>query len=536
MKNLFYLLALAPTLLSAETFTIDTKVSEVTVYPQGVEVLRTGTYSIPAGTHRLVLLGVPASDPDTQLATMQVQADGLSRSALIVRGDDVPWHDYVSDEVKQAEDRVTDIESQITAVEDRAETARLRAEAARHKIAFLSNLGRNEGLAGSDAENLRGIAQMVGEESLNAENTAQTAEIEARKIEENLIELETQLDAARIDLAALLPETDERLFIAVDVIAEAASEGAISLSYIDFYSAEWQPGYDFNLITGDAPEIRIDRSVLVSQETGENWQDVRLSVSTLQPTGQNSASHIFPQRRSISEYVANLEEPVFEAPVVVEEVARFAPDPASVQGTGITYTLPEPISITSGPAIAEFALDDMAQSVELFALANPLHDETAYRTARFTNPYDQMLLSANFARWRVDGVLVATDSTASIGPKAEVEMGFGPLYALTVTRNILGRSRGDVGLISRSNQSQERAQIKIENLTGETWPLRILDRVPFSEQDDLEITWTAQPKPSEENVDNRRGILAWELELAPGQSETIQLDTKLSWPEGMELH
>ncbi|WP_419555658.1 DUF4139 domain-containing protein [Ruegeria lacuscaerulensis] len=109
------------------------------------------------------------------------------------------------------------------------------------------------------------------------------------------------------------------------------------------------------------------------------------------------------------------------------------------------------------------------------------------------------------------------------------------LYALTLKHQILGRRSGDVGLISRSNERVERAQIHIENLSDQTWPLRLLESVPFSEQDDLNITWSANPSPAEENVDNRRGVLAWEMELAPGQAETIQIETELNWPEGMIL-
>ncbi len=534
MKSLIYLLTLAPTLLHAETYTIDTKVTAATVYPEGAEIIRTGTFNVPAGNHRLVLLGVPASDP-AQFVTMQFQAEGLSQTAQIIQFKEVQWRDYVSDKVQQAEDRITEIERQIEEVKDRAETVRLQAEAAHHKIAFLSNLGRNEGLAGSNAEALRGIARMIGTESLEAEGNAQAAEIKARGIETQLTELELQLEAARADLDELLPETNERLFISVDVNAEADTQGSLSLTYLDFYGAYWEPGYEFDLTTGDAPEIQINRHVLVTQQTGENWYDIQLSVSTLQPVGRNSASVIYPHRRSISEAQTYLEEPVVEAPVVVEETQNWVPDAASVQGTGTTYTLSTPISISNGYAIAEFALDSMTQSAQLFAMANPRRDETAYRTARFTNPYNQNLFSSDAARWRVDGVMVAVDSSPAIGPGETVEMGFGPLYGLTVSRDILNLSSGDVGLISRSAQRIERAEVSVENFTEETWSLRILDRVPYSEQDDLEITWSAQPAPSQENVDNKRGVLAWEMSLDPGQSETIELETSLNWPDGMVL-
>lgn len=541
MRQLLYILALTPTLVQADTFTIDTKVSEVTVYPEGAEVIRSGALDIPAGRHRLVLLGIPISDADTQLATMQVYADGLTQTALVVRGDDVPWHDYVSDEIKQAEQRVEDVKDQIVAVQDRADAALLKAEAARQKIAFLAKLGSNEGLAGSDANSLREIAHMVGDESLSAEEIVQAAEIEARAIRKELDDLERELEAAKGDLAALVPETEERLFLAVDVIADSAINSTVSVSYLDFYSASWVPGYEFDLTTGDAPEVTISRHIRVNQSTGENWQDITLHVSTLQPVGQNSASPLYPQRRSIREEpkardsYAGLAEPVVEAPVIVEETSQWVPSAASVQGTGITYTLPQPISIASDHELAEFELDSMAQAAEVYAIAIPQRDETAYRTARFTNPYRQNLLTSPLARWRVNGVLVATDYSPEIGPSEQVDMGFGPLYGVTVERRILDRSSGDTGLISRSNQSVERAQISVENLTEQTWPLRLIDRVPYSEQDDLEITWTAGPRPTEENVEDKRGILAWDMDLEPGQSETILLDLKLSWPEGMVL-
>jgi hypothetical protein len=466
---------------------------------------------------------------------MQFRADGLTQTALILRFEDVPWREYVGDAVKQVEDRIKDIETRIQSVQDQAETARLKAQAADHTITFLSNLGRNVGLAGSDPENLRNIARMVSEETLEAENTALAAELEARETETQLTELETELNAARADLAALLPEANERIFIAVDVDAEQDTKGTLSLSYLSYETASWQPAYLFDLKTGNAPEVQINRSVLVSQTTGEDWNDITLSVSTLRPEDQSAASWLRTKRRSIREKPKALEEPVVEAPVVVEETQRWRPSAASVQGTGTTYTLPVPISISSGYGGAELELDSMSQPAEVFALANPSRDTTAYRTARFTNPYSQNLFSSDYARWQVDGVLVAVDSSPEIGPREEVELGFGPLYALTLRRQVLGRRSGDVGLIARSNERAERAQIRVENLSDENWPLRLLDSVPYSEQDDLKIEWTATPKPTDENVDNRRGILAWEMELAPGQVETVEIETKLSWPEGMVL-
>jgi hypothetical protein len=104
-----------------------------------------------------------------------------------------------------------------------------------------------------------------------------------------------------------------------------------------------------------------------------------------------------------------------------------------------------------------------------------------------------------------------------------------------LSREVPERSTGEAGLITTSNAQEERAVLEIENLTGQAWPLRVTDQVPYSEQDDLEIAWEADPEPATESADGERGILTWEMDLAPGETRTITISTQLAWPEGMVL-
>jgi hypothetical protein len=97
------------------------------------------------------------------------------------------------------------------------------------------------------------------------------------------------------------------------------------------------------------------------------------------------------------------------------------------------------------------------------------------------------------------------------------------------------RAEGDRGILTTSSQIEESAVLKIENLTGESWPLRVIDQVPYSEQEDLEITFTADPAPTETDVDGQRGILAWEFDLPAGETKEITLDHLISWPKDKVL-
>ncbi|NJR43695.1 MAG: DUF4139 domain-containing protein [Akkermansiaceae bacterium] len=111
----------------------------------------------------------------------------------------------------------------------------------------------------------------------------------------------------------------------------------------------------------------------------------------------------------------------------------------------------------------------------------------------------------------------------------------GALEDIRLTRDMPTRSEGETGIITTTNEREELAVLEVENLGDETWPVRMIDQVPYSEQDDLQITVTATPKPSETDVDGQRGILAWEFDLAGGEKKEVKLKHVISWPDGMIL-
>jgi hypothetical protein len=41
---------------------------------------------------------------------------------------------------------------------------------------------------------------------------------------------------------------------------------------------------------------------------------------------------------------------------------------------------------------------------------------------------------------------------------------------------------------------------------------------------------------TEQDTDDKRGVLAWDLTVPAGQTQDITLSTRESWPEGKELN
>ncbi|KAE9632343.1 DUF4139 domain-containing protein [Parasedimentitalea maritima] len=542
MRFCFSLLALLSASAAwADTIPVSSKVTEVTMYPDSAAITRTAEFQIPAGKHRLVLQGVPDT---ATLETLRIDLTGARQIGTVFRVEYAPPREFNDPRVEEAEARIDEIEQRIQTVKDDATRAGLKGAAAEVSIGFLQQLGENEGLAQAGPDALRDIAQMISVEAESAGQVALDAEIATRQIERQLLDLEEELAAAEQMLEAIDLETEDRLYIAVEVEATEATNGEIVLNYLDGGESFWAPVYDFRLETGDTPQLTIERGAYLQQETGENWTDVTLILSTVEPIGQIEPSKLRTQRRRVEEpgpepvmldsRAGGYGEPVVEVPVIIEEaVSRWVSDS---DGPGVTYVYGEPVSIASGADILRLELDVLSEAGEITARAVPMRDETAYRVVKFTNSTAEELLSVEYAARYIDGVFIGEQGFEGLAAGEEGEIGFGPIEGLQIRRDTLDQSEGGRGLISRSNQQVQQVEIEIENLTGETWPLQLRDRVPYTEQEDLQITWTARPRPSEENLDKRRGILAWDLEIAPGERRKIELETTLSWPEGMDLH
>jgi uncharacterized protein (TIGR02231 family) len=90
---------------------------------------------------------------------------------------------------------------------------------------------------------------------------------------------------------------------------------------------------------------------------------------------------------------------------------------------------------------------------------------------------------------------------------------------------------GSAGLIS--SVKTERREFKISIRNGHDTPMRIAieDQVPVSEIDDVKVELLPMTTaPTERDVRNRRGVLAWNFEAAPGETKEIRIAWRLRWP------
>ena len=528
----------------ADTITAPSQVDQVTLYNWGATVSRTIEFTAAAGVHQIIVPDLPSYTTADSLRV--AGSGGLIIGAVSLSTDRLPATAEVkSPAVLAAEAEIERLEAVLRDRDTAIVSVRLAIEAANEQVAFLRSLGQGVGadtLTPQTLEQLRALSQMVGSEVLAARQAALAAETAAQGLERDRVTDQDALNLAYQALAALQATPADFAALMMTVETTGGDGQIVVTTQTD--QASWYPVYDLRLTTsdttGDAPALTIDRGVVIAQYSGEDWLGVDLTLSTARPSGQSSPSILYPWLRRIEEeadiplasdmsggFVAE----ATEAPVMVVE-----PDGSLTRGMDmgmigqtVVYHYGPLVDIRDGVDALRLKLDTIELAATARATAVPARDLVGYLVAEFENTTTETILPGT-AQLFLDGALTGSAQLPLVATGDLTELGFGALDGLILSRTVPNRQEGEAGIITSSNQINEEVVLRIENLTGKSWPLRVIDQVPYSEQQDLEISYSTAPPATITDLDDQRGILAWDMQIGVGETREIQVQSRLNWP------
>ncbi|GKY86284.1 DUF4139 domain-containing protein [Sinisalibacter aestuarii] len=532
----FLALAAACPALADDVYT-QAPVAAVTVYPAGAEMVHRATVELPAGTHRVFL---PYAGLDGLGSLPRIRtSDGVSIGTLGFQRDMAIDREALFTEAQAAAfGRIDYLTADIAAKDDEIATTGAEAAALKARLAFLGQVAPGEAASGED---IVALADMLQRETQAAQTALVTATAALRPLQEERDELAAALAAAQAEFDRLSPPGDTADLLSVEVVVAEAGPVTLELTELS-QSAWWEMDYDLDL-DRDAGALDIARKVIVVQETGQTWDGVALTLSTARPGEEVMPSPVSPDQARIHEPIT-LSRTMAQAESDMVAGAAPMPEPMladaamktaalEVDGLALSYVYPEAVTIAAGEA-AELALDALTLDATPAVHASPRYDETAFTVASFTNTAGEPILPgwANILR---DGHLVGRQMIELIPAGAETELGFGPIEGIRLDTIFERNAEGDTGLIARSNTRDQAITFTVENLTGEAQQVRAIFPLTYSEQEDLKVKVTASPSPSETDLERQRGVSAWDLTIAPGETAEVSIMVELSWPEGQDL-
>jgi uncharacterized protein (TIGR02231 family) len=532
----------------ADEFILQSTVNAATVYARGATITRAVSYDIPAGRHRLVIADIPY---EFQTQTLQFRGgDGLVIHASQIISQRAPAENRQLERREALEAEIGALEAQMRNKQEESATAGLVINAANARIKLLDSIGSQQAQGAAAAletatlstATISALVALVGDETLNALQEAQTARVEIANINRSMQEIQADLDKARAALARLVQPADWSYGLALQVEAEAASSGVLQISYV-VDEASWYPVYRFMLDT-ETETMRVERRVTISQGTNETWENAAITVSTATPyqggsfalPTANIARYEAPQppldtrRLSLSDSGGMaMAAPNIE---MMEEPARMSQATVSFQGITASYALPAGTVVSGNREETTVALGQNSFDVALSARTSMGSD--AYVVAAWENTAGEPFLPGLATYFR-DGAFVSDGRVDMVAAGATTMLGFGKINGLQVKRSTLRREDGSSGVLTTSNDRVVDYELSVENVSNRAWDVVLYDRVPVSEQEELVVDWSARPRPTQTDVEGRRGVLAWEFALASGARKAIKLSYELQWPEGNDL-
>jgi|SoiMethySBSTD1v2_1073268.scaffolds.fasta_scaffold70544_2 uncharacterized protein (TIGR02231 family) len=525
------ILAGAAPALAAE-MDVPSAIDAVTVYPDGATVTRLITVDLPAGDTTLIARDFP---PGLDPASLRVE--GESGAALTIGAIDArPPRTERPVIAPELEKRIEALRDERQGLDDRiaAETAR---KAFAQRFATNVPVGLGEKGEARPLSEWRAAFAAVAEETATADNAIREARLRQREIDRELARLESALKA----------NPPRKTEVRVDLAAGAPARSMLRVSYT-VPGARWAPLYDARLDSGSRerkPALELVRRAEIVQQTGEDWSDVALSVSTVRTAKGGSAPELrplivrYPQPalrlgsggRAEQYAPAPASEPA-QAEDARSRLAPAAEREAAVETGGyqVVFRVPGRNSVSTSEGAKAVRLTTAKIAPDLLSRATPALDETAFLEASFRQADDAPLLPGRVALYR-DGIYVGRGQIA-LTPKDEtVRLGFGADDKVKVARVVVRKIEGSAGIISSARTDEREYKITVRSGHERAIRMVVEDQVPTTENEDIkvEVLQVTTP-PTERDVRDRRGVLAWSFDAAPGETREIKLGWRLRWP------
>jgi uncharacterized protein (TIGR02231 family) len=515
---------------AAET-DVASKIDAVTVYPDGATVTRVIHVDLPQGGSVLRARDFP---PGLDPSSLRVEGDGAARlvigsiDARPPRADRPPFDPAL-------ENRIEALRDERGSLDDKIEAANARKEFARH-FAEASPAGIGDKGEARPLTEWRQAFVAVEEEVAAANAAVREAGRRQREIDRELTRLEAQRNA----------DPPRKMEVKIDLVAAAATPATLRVSY-SVRGARWSPIYDARLDSGARdrkPALELVRRAEVVQNSGEDWRDVDLAVSTVRTAKGGSAPDLRPLIVGYPVPRTAAVVPQAAAPRMALESMKPLPDMKAARGVfaeereaevdsggfQVLFHIGDRVSIAADEGAKSFRLSSTRIAPELLVRATPALDATGFLEASFKHDEDAPLLPGRIAIYR-DGIYVGRGQMTLTAKEQPVRLGFGADDKVRIERTVVSRSEGATGIITTSKTDQREFKIAVRNGHDAAIRMAIEDQLPVSEIDDVKVEMLAgSTAPTERDVRGRRGVVAWNLELGPGEARDIRFGWRVRWP------
>jgi uncharacterized protein (TIGR02231 family) len=550
MRSLaLFFLAVPALSLAAPAVKAPSRIDAVTVYRTGARVTRAAKAELPAGPARVVLEGLPLELDDDSI---RVEGKGTAKARVFgVTVERITAEESAAVEARSVEERVEKLQDEDRALQDRVQAAQARIELVRSlRSTYSEERAKNLAVRGVTPKEWADLAAYVAGELQDATAEVRKAEVARRDVARRLAQ-------ARADLEKVQAKRGKTTkTVAVEVEAERAGTFEVVISYA-VGNAGWQPVWDARLLP-DTGAVELAFLGSVWQRTGEDWNEVALSVSTAQPARGLYVPKLDPR------YLAKYEPP--PPPVLMKQKRPSAPMAAPAPSAAAravqreeaeeyvaqeqkleiatanveegllsaSFHTPRRESVDGSGQARKVSLARFPLKATVVRTAAPRLEAAAFLTAKAVNETGIPLLPGTAGVYLGDEFVGRTALPAT-PPGGELELAFGADDRVEIDRKVLERKHESAGIVSKDEGYRYRVRIGVKNRYAAPVAVKLLDLVPVSRDEKIEVKLLDGTTAATREDPERPGVKTWDLSLAAREERVVELRYEVRYPRGFPI-
>lgn len=544
---LLFLSCLMTTSASAavERITVASRITGVTVYLDRAQVTRSTTVQLKPGSQIVSLEGLPVLLQDD---SVRVDAKGTARATITgieVKRSFLP---------QSADKRIKEIDAELRQLERKlgqldAKKAGLVAQKGfvdSIKVAWGERISQQLAIGKPTAAELNEAMGFVGSNTVKTEEQQREIEQEKQVIKEQIDALKRKKQEAT---GSYRKESKT-----VEVALETAKEGKLTLELSGVVSqATWEPSYDVRL-SPDGSSAELTYRAQVRQQTGEDWTNIPLTLSTARPASGGAPPALQPwqvafyrpmplampaaaPRQELARMYRKSAKSIMAENMADVAIAEEEPAPAGFQtaqaaaeGTSVIFKIPKPVDIPSDNTrhTTVIALEKLPVSTEYISV--PKLSPLAYLTAELTNKASWPLLPGTVKIFS-GNTFVGSAEMKQVASGEKFSLPFGSDDQVVIKRDELKQHK-EAGMFG-SNRMGYRSTVTVTNLRKEPQTISIKDQLPLAGDSEIKVSLEEPTIPPTEKKED--GTLIWKLKLAPGEKKEFKYEIVVEYPKDREV-
>lgn len=345
----------------------------------------------------------------------------------------------------------------------------------------------------------------------------------------------------------------EKKVIEILFNSQNTQTAGISASYLA-YNAFWQPLYKAAVPT-DLKSVNLTMFAKLNQKTGEDWQDINLSISNAIPlkgaalpdTPAWILDILKPRPRAMHKSLGLYSDAAAPAMQEVKEKdvadklayepeeapeAGFVSADTTVSPLSFEYQMPRELTVESKDKTTLLPLFSKTIKGEFMHYTVPKTSPTAYLICKATTDKELLsgLMNVHLGPHFVGKTFLDAKSS---GETFDLNLGADRQVKIKHEKITDKKKETYFGSFERNTIVREMSfKIIIENLKDTAISVNVFDSIPVSRTDKIKVeNLKITPQPTESNYKDREGVLRWLVEVKPKSKKEINISFVVNYPK-----